>query len=251
MKLKHIIAGGAMAAMTLFSSAATAETLKVGSTATGVPFTFLDVQTNKIQGLMVDVINAVGKEVDFEADVQAIDFASLIPSLTSDRIDLIAAAMMITPTREDVIDFSDPVVPYSEAIVVNTSFEGDISADFSELKGKIVGVQQGTIYLEKLQAVEGFGELRIYDSLADILAEVNRGRIDAGVGDRPIMAYQISQGNYPDAKLNAGYESQYIGQIGIGVSKNNPALLERVNSAVAILKDNGTIDEIMATWGVN
>ena len=45
------------------SGAASAQTvLKVGSTPTGVPFTFLDTKTNTIQGIMVDLITAVGKE---------------------------------------------------------------------------------------------------------------------------------------------------------------------------------------------
>ena len=36
--------------------------LKVGSTPTGVPFTFLDTKTNSIQGIMVDLIQAIGAD---------------------------------------------------------------------------------------------------------------------------------------------------------------------------------------------
>ncbi|MEK7999306.1 amino acid ABC transporter substrate-binding protein, partial [Burkholderia contaminans] len=39
-------------------SVAAEPTLKVGATATGVPFTFLDVKSNSIQGMMVDAITA-------------------------------------------------------------------------------------------------------------------------------------------------------------------------------------------------
>ena len=38
------------------------QVLKVGSTPTGVPFTFLDTKTNSIQGIMVDLITEVGKD---------------------------------------------------------------------------------------------------------------------------------------------------------------------------------------------
>lgn len=250
MKLRTLIAGSAIATMALFGQAQANETLKVGSTATGVPFTFLDVEKNQIQGMMVDLVQAVGEKAGFAPDVQAVEFASLIPSLTSERIDLISAAMLITPTRQEVIDFSDPVMPYGEGFVVHESFEGGISSDFSELKGKVVGVQQGTVYLEKLQEVEGFKELRIYDSLADILSEVNRGRIDAGIGDGPILSYQLSQGKYDSARMNEQYESQYVGHIGMGVRKEDGALLESINSAIAELKADGTIDELAAKWGL-
>ena len=36
------------------------QVLKVGSTPTGVPFTFLDTKTNSIQGVMVDLITEIG-----------------------------------------------------------------------------------------------------------------------------------------------------------------------------------------------
>ena len=85
---------------------------KVGSTPTGVPFTFLDVKTNTIQGAMVDLITAIGEDAGFKVDVQATPFSALIPSLTSSKIDIISAAMLITDQRKEVIDFSDPVFPY-------------------------------------------------------------------------------------------------------------------------------------------
>src|SRR5438045_8812767 len=90
----------------------------VGSTPTGIPFTFLDVKTNTIQGAMVDLITAIGDDAGCKGNVQATPFSALIPSLTSNKIDIIAAAMLITLQRTEVIDFIAPVTPYPEAIVV-------------------------------------------------------------------------------------------------------------------------------------
>lgn len=84
-------------------------TLKVGATATGVPFTFLDVKSNSIQGMMVDAITAAGKSAGFRVDVQQTVFSALIPSLTTQKIDIISAAMLKTPARQQVVDFSDTV----------------------------------------------------------------------------------------------------------------------------------------------
>ncbi len=226
-----------------------AEPLKVGSTPTGVPFTFLDVGSNQIQGMMVDLVKAVGEEAGFEPQVQPVDFGSLIPALTSNRIDIISAAMLATEARKQVIDFSEPVLPYGEGIVVAKGGSQTLSASFDELAGEVIGVQQGTVYLENLRASGKFGEVRVYDSLADILAEVNRGRIKAGMGDRPIMAYQLSQGRYPNIQL-ADYESQYVGSVALGVRKGETELLGRLNSALAKLKANGTVDTLAAKWGI-
>src|SRR5882757_9583527 len=93
-------------------AAPTAPTYTVGATATGVPFTFLDVKTNSIQGLLVDAISATGKAAGFDVDVQQTTFSSLIPSLTTKKIDIISAAMLKTPARQQVVDFSDTVYSY-------------------------------------------------------------------------------------------------------------------------------------------
>src|SRR5207245_3214255 len=97
---------------------AQAPTYNVGSTPTGIPFTFLDVKTNTIQGAMVDLITAIGDDAGFKVNVQATPFSALIPSLTSNKIDIISAAMLITAQRKEVIDFSDQVFPYPAGMVV-------------------------------------------------------------------------------------------------------------------------------------
>ena len=149
---------------------------------------------------MVDLITAIGDDAGFKVDVQATPFSALIPSLTSNKIDIIAAAMLITAPRKEVIDFSDPVYPYPEGMVVsiddNTPYKS-----LADLKGQVVGAQVGTVYVDFLKKNGEFAEVKVYDSLADILRDVGLGRIKAGFGDYPIVAYQLSQNPSFKAKL--------------------------------------------------
>ncbi|RYY16358.1 MAG: transporter substrate-binding domain-containing protein, partial [Alphaproteobacteria bacterium] len=78
--------------------------VKVGSTPTGIPFTFLDIKTSTLTGFMVDLAAAVAKNAGFAMDVQPTPFAALIPSLTTSRIDLISAAMFDTAVRREQVD---------------------------------------------------------------------------------------------------------------------------------------------------
>src|ERR1700737_1418218 len=77
------------------------QVLKVGSTPTGIPFTFLDTKTNTIQGVMVDLVTAVGKDAGFQVQIEPMQFSTLIAALTSNKIDLISAAMYISPARRE------------------------------------------------------------------------------------------------------------------------------------------------------
>jgi polar amino acid transport system substrate-binding protein len=106
----------------LFSWGASAQPVyKVGSTPTGNPFTFVDVRSAKVQGMMVEPTwRRSVAEAGFEPEIEGNSVQSaLVPSLTSGRINVISAAMMITPgPRREFVDFTQPLFPYAETMVV-------------------------------------------------------------------------------------------------------------------------------------
>src|SRR5438045_6166285 len=117
--MKKIIRSFVLAAALLgaLAPAKAQQVLKVGSTPTGIPFTFLDTKTNTIQGVMVDLINEVGRNAGFSVTIEPMQFSTLIAALTSGKIDAISAAMYITPARKEVVDFSEAVYSYGEGLV--------------------------------------------------------------------------------------------------------------------------------------
>lgn len=235
-------------ALTLaLGSAHAQQTLKVGSTPTGIPFTFLDTKSNSIQGVMVDMVTEVGKRSGFSVQVEPMQFSTLIAGLTASKIDLISAAMYITPARKEQIDFSDPIYTYGEGLIVPKSDTKDY-VSFDDMKGYTVGAQVGTAYVAPLQKV--FPEVKIYDTIPDILRDVNAGRIKAGFADYPIVAYNLQQGNFSDTRLVKSYKSTMTGSIGIGVRKGETELLKKINTALAAMQADGTVKKILAKWGL-
>ena len=88
MALKRLFQA-AMAAVVLTAAvpASAQQVLKVGSTPTGIPFTFLDTKTNTIQGIMVDLITEIAKDAGFQvADrADAVLRAGAVADLEQDR----------------------------------------------------------------------------------------------------------------------------------------------------------------------
>lgn len=231
------------------ASAAAETVLRVGSTPTGVPFTFLDTKTNTIEGVMVDLIREVGKEAGFKVEIDSMQFSALIASLTSNKIDLIAAAMYITPARKEVIAFSDPIYTYGEGLMVQKSNTKDYKS-IEDLKGYVVGAQVGTAYVDLLQKGGIVSEVKIYKTIPDIMADLNAGRLQAGFADAPIVAYTLRQGLFPEVRLVKSYQPVFPGSVGIGVRKSDGELLEKVNAALARLKADGRLAQILAKWGL-
>jgi polar amino acid transport system substrate-binding protein len=235
--------------LALAAPASAQNVLKVGSTPTGIPFTFLDTKTNTIQGIMVDLVTAVGKDQGFAVQVEPMQFSTLIAALTSNKIDIISAAMYITPARQEVIDFSQPIYTYGEGMVVPKGDAKDY-ATLEDLKGKIVGVQVGTAYVDAFRKTGLFPEVKVYDTIPDILRDVNAGRIAAGFGDYPIVAYNLSQGLFPETRLVKSYKPTVVGSVGIGVRKSDQALLAKINAGLARLEQEGEIKKILTKWGL-
>jgi len=248
-KRKFFAACFAALGIAFATSAGAEQVLKVGSTPTGIPFTFLDTKTNAIQGVMVDLVTEVGKVTGFRVAVEPMQFSALIAALTSGKIDVISAAMYITPARKEVIDFSEPVYSYGEGLIVPKTDTKDYTK-FEELKGETVGAQVGTVYVEPLKKTGYFAEVKIYDTIPDILRDVNTGRLKAGFADYPILAYNLKQGLFPDVRLVTSFKPTIVGSIGIGVRKSDTELLGKINAALARLQADGMVKNILAKWGL-
>jgi polar amino acid transport system substrate-binding protein len=235
--------------VTAATGASAQQVLKVGSTPTGAPFTFLDTKTNTIEGLMVDLITAIGKDAGFSVQVEPMQFSTLVASLTSNKIDIISAAMLATAARKEVIDFSDPVYTYGEGLIVPRTDTRNYTSP-EDLKGEVVGAQVGTAYVDALKKTGIFAEVKVYDTIPDILRDVNTGRLKAGYADFPILAYNLKQGSFPEVRLVDSYKPATVGTVAIGVRKGDQDLKAKINAALAKLKENGTVEKILSKWGL-
>jgi polar amino acid transport system substrate-binding protein len=250
-RLVQVAVAAATVATLAFAAmpASAQQVLKVGSTPTGIPFTFLDTKTNSIQGIMVDLITEVGKDAGFQVEIEPMQFSALIASLTSNKIDIISAAMFVTAARKEVIDFSEPFYTYGEGLLVSKADTKDYTQQ-EDLKGEVVGAQVGTAFVDALKKSGLFGEVKAYDTIPDILRDVNFGRLKAGFGDYPILAYNLKQGGFANVRLVESYKPSVVGSVGIGVRKGDSALLAKINTSLAKLKANGTVDKILDKWGL-
>ena len=248
MRLNKVLGLALAAALAAAAPAAAQEAAKIGSSPTGLPFTFMNTETKEMDGVLIDVVKAIEAEVGFKAQFEAVPFSALVPSLTSSKIDMIASAMFITEERAKVVDFSEPVYGYGEGAFVPVTDDTQY-ARYEDLKGKTIGVQVGTTFVDLFQKSGLFTEVKVYKSIPDIIADVNAGRIDAGIADGPMAAYYIAQGQFPKVKMVDSYAPSAGGEFGIALRKGD-GRMEKINAAIARIKTDGTLKEILAKYGL-
>ncbi|WP_322007527.1 ABC transporter substrate-binding protein [Paraburkholderia tropica] len=239
----------ASVASSLLCGAAHADTptLTAGSPPSSAPTTFLDVKTQKIEGIMPDVVREIGKREGFDVSYQAVPFSALIPSVVSGKIDIIVAGMTPTPKRAEVVDFSQPVTAFGEGIIVKSTNKTNYKS-VQDMKGMSVGAPTGTDYGDQLVKLGIFKEVKMYDSPADMTRDVAIGRIVAGFNDYPILKAQESAGAMAGTRVDDDYVPMEKFDIAVGVKKGNTALLAKVNDALTKMKADGTLDKILKKW---
>src|SRR5262249_52374911 len=191
----------------------------------------------------------VGKDAGLNVQIEPMQFSTLIPSLTSNKIDIIAAATFITAPRKEAIDFSDPIYTYAEGLAVPKA-DTTAYASPEALKGEVVGAQVGTAFVDALKKSGLFSEVKASDTIPDILRDVNTGRLKAGFADYPILAYNLKQGGFPEVRIVETYKPATVGSVGIGVRKGDTELLAKINASLAKLKANATVNKILDKWGL-
>ncbi|HAS6254496.1 TPA: arginine ABC transporter substrate-binding protein [Vibrio vulnificus] len=222
------------------ANAAAQQEIKFAMEATYAPFEYMD-ENNQIQGFDVDLANALCKQLDASCSFHNQAFDSLIPALKFKRYDAAISAMDITDARLEQVAFSDAYYDNSAAFV---SFSGKV-ADQAALKGKRVGVQNGSTHqsflLEQMTGVTAVP----YASYQDAFLDMKNGRIDSVFGDTAVVAEWFKKENNLAYVGEHVTNAQYFGKgFGIAVNKDNQALVDQLNAALKAVKANGEYQAI-------
>ncbi|UJF20176.1 arginine ABC transporter substrate-binding protein [Vibrio sp. SS-MA-C1-2] len=231
-------------AVTSFQVAAKQQEISFVMEATYAPFEYID-QNNQIQGFDVDLANALCKELDAKCSFHNQAFDSLIPALKFHRYDAAISAMDITEARSQQVSFTAPY--YDNAAIFVASDKTLTNAE--QLKGKRVGVQNGSTHqsylLDKMPDVTPVP----YGSYQDAFMDMKTGRINAVFGDTAVIADWVKKDADVSTVGQPVTDKQYFGNgFGIAVGKDNTELLGQLNKALVAVKKDGTYQEIFNTY---
>ncbi|WP_406733607.1 arginine ABC transporter substrate-binding protein [Vibrio scophthalmi] len=226
------------------SHALAQQDIKFVMEATYPPFEFMD-ENNQIQGFDVDLANALCDEMKANCTFHNQAFDSLIPALKFKRYDAAISAMDITEARLEQVNFSNAYYDNSAAFI---SLQGKV-ADQAALKGKRVGVQNGSTHqsylIEQMPGVTAVP----YSSYQDAFLDMKNGRIDSVFGDNAVVAEWFKRDDNLAYVGDNITNAKYFGNgFGIAVNKDNQALTDKLNSALKVVMANGVYEEIYTQY---
>ena len=243
-KLKALMLAMLSVFFVLSAKTTHADTIKIVSDTAYAPFEFKD-SDQTYKGIDVDIINEVAKREGWDVDMTFPGFDAAVNAVQSGQADALMAGTTITDARKKVFTFSDPY--YDTAVVVYTRGNAKISS-YKQLKGKTIGVKNGTAsqsFLKDNQEKYGY-TIKTFDTSDLMNNSLDAGSIDAAMDDEPVVQYAIKQGK--DYAINM--DGEKVGSFAFAVKKGSQYeyLIDEFNEGLASMKEDGTYDAIMKKW---
>ncbi|MCL7930728.1 amino acid ABC transporter substrate-binding protein [Halomonas llamarensis] len=217
--------------------------LRVGMSGGYFPFTF--VEQDVLQGFEVDVMEAVGNELDVDVEFITANFSGLFGMLESGRIDTIANQITITEERQEKYAFTEPYVYDGAQVVVKAGNEEIKSVE--DLRGKRVAVNLGSNYEELLHELPYKDEIDIRTYESNIEQDTALGRVDAFVMDR-VSASQVIQDKPLPLQLAGPPFSDIRNALPFRDTESGRALRDQVGNALITLRKKGVLNKISERW---
>ncbi len=214
---------------------ATGGTLVWGTNAEFPPYEYRE--GGEVVGIDADIMDAVAEKLGMTAEVEDMNFDSVIASVQSGKVDVGMAGMTVTEDRKKMVNFTEPYATSTQVIIVN---EGSDIKSKDDLENKRIGVQLGTTGDIYASDIEGATVERFNKGSETVLA-LKQDKVDAVVIDNQ-PAQKFVEANDGIVILDEPLtEEEYA----IAVNMDNTELLDDINGALAELKESGELQTII------
>ena len=214
--------------------------LVIGVEGTYPPFTYHD-DNGELTGLDIELGKAVAEKLGVEAEFQEAAWDSLLIGIDTERFDTVINSVSITDERAEKYDFSDPY--YYEARRVVVRADDDSIQSEEDLNGKKIATNTTNAFIPWYE--DKGAEVVGIDTSGEAIDLLLSGRVDFVGTSVPVLNSYLEE--HPDAENQVKVafvipNSEDV--IAIPVRKGEPEFLDAINTALAELREDGTLKEI-------
>ena len=189
------------------------------------------------EGIDVEIATAIAEKLGLELDILDMDFDSALLAVQQGKSDIVMAGVTVNEDRLLVMDFTDSYATGVQVVIVKEG--SDVTMD--NMGEGLIGTQRGTT--GNIYCTDDYGEDHVvaYDDGFTAVQALMNGQVDCVVIDNA-PAQEFVKNNAGLAILDTEYA---VEDYAIGLNKGNTALLDAINSALAELIADGTVQSII------
>ncbi len=223
--------------------------LRIGTYFVNPPFEYI--ANGKRVGFEVDLMKSIARRLRLRPVFVATQWEVILEQMREGLYDCIVGGITITPTRRQVLAWSDPYITTTLSLIADRAETPQIRT-LADLKDAIVGVQAATTDYDIAIAMQKRGEIGNvktypFDHIADAMNDLASKRIAAVMKVYPVARWLVHQ--TPGLRIVAQIPDDPQ-PLGIGFGKNTPALLAAVDAALADIKRDGSYARLTHKWDV-
>jgi len=220
------------------------ETYIIGMDQAMAPFTFFD-DNGEPSGLDVEIFDLIAEEQGIEYEYQNFSFSAALQALESGQIDGLLGGVAVTPEREEVFSFSDPILEGGNMIVVH---EDSPFESLEDLRGETIAVKTGSTGMEIIQDMQDEYDFDIltFDQSVNMHQAVMNGDAAASVEGGAVQAFAISTGQVDFKQLD-----ENLNPNNLALATNHEPdgeLLTKFNAGLEQIRQDGRYDEIIQRY---
>lgn len=222
----------------------------VGTSATSAPWEYVDEDGNYV-GYDMDLINEIASRMGVEVEIVDMAFDALVAAVQTGKVNVAIACMGAKEERKEKVDFTQMYHQQMNVYIARSDSDIQIT-DMNDIVNYTVGVHSGSLpdqfVTEKVDAGEmSADQVSRYDAPENMILDLEAGRIDLVAGDK--NQAKVFESMY-DVKII--YECSFYGTgENIAVPKNQPELLNELDSIIDDLREEGYLDELALKWEVD
>ncbi|NOZ33308.1 MAG: transporter substrate-binding domain-containing protein [Alphaproteobacteria bacterium] len=237
---KYLIAAAVLA---VFTAGANAQTVRLGTEGAYAPWNFIN-EAGDIDGFEIDLGTELCSRAGLECEFVINEWDSIIPNLIAGNYDAIIAGMSVTDERMKSIDFSGEYYPPDASVY---AMAAGAEIDFENMSGIRIGVQGATIHADYAAANLADGNTIVsYETADQSTADLAAGNVDVVLADGSFLEPVVAGSN---GALEIGGPNLMIGGgVALGLRQDDDELEAKFNAAIASMKADGSLNELIAKW---
>jgi polar amino acid transport system substrate-binding protein len=208
------------------------------------PFATYDPVKKEASGFDVELLKTIATKADIYVEFVSIytGYNPLLSQVSQCQLAGGISAIPVMDNSTNQMAFSEPYFSSGQVLVVK---KGNIKiSGLDTLAGMTVGTQVNTLSALELEKMQGI-QPRLFDSFYLAFQELINGNIDAVIADHP-RAWNYAKVKPNNLKI-IGKEFAEV-SYAIAFCKDQSETLAKVNTALASMKKDGSLDKLIKKW---
>ena len=217
--------------------------LQIGSDTTYPPMETIDPETGEAVGFDVDLMNLLCERLNCVAEFVTTAWDGIFVALSQAQFDMVVSGVSITDERDLIVDFSEPYLIVSQAVLMRVEDEGLTLEDYQDGE-RMLAAQIGTTNAGLAEELVGRDNVSLFDVFGAAVLALQNGDVDGVVID--------------GTSANA-YEQQFAGELVVGITglqsdplglvfQEGDGLVDAFNAGLAAMHEDGSLDALIAEY---